>query len=46
MSDDGALFLIEEVVKEDSTPQFAKLIDIHMGLLLNGKERNAKEFGG
>jgi hypothetical protein len=38
------LLLVEGVIRDDSLPNFVKVLDIHMMTLLNGKQRTRQEF--
>src|ERR1700731_3542071 len=38
------LFLVEGVIRDDSQPNFVKVLDIHMMTLLIGKQRTRQEF--
>lgn len=44
MSADGVLLLLEQVVPDDGDPHPAKLLDLHMLVLLGGRERTADEW--
>lgn len=44
MAEGGKLILIEQIVPEDSSPSFAKFIDINMLVMTGGRERTEKEF--
>ncbi|MFB4313825.1 methyltransferase [Actinomadura sp. 21ATH] len=44
MPPDGALLLLEQVVPEDGEPHPAKLLDLHMLVLLGGRERTAAQW--
>jgi len=44
MADGGKLLVIEQIVPEDSSPSFAKFIDINMLVMTGGRERTKKEF--
>ncbi|MEU5881423.1 methyltransferase [Spirillospora sp. NPDC047279] len=44
MPGDGVLLLLEQVVPEDGGPHPAKLLDLHMLVLLGGRERTAGEW--
>ena len=37
------LLLIEAIVPDDSNPSFAKLVDVHMLVLLGGRQRTQRE---
>jgi hypothetical protein len=38
------LLLVEAVIREDSIPNFVKILDIHMMTLVTGRQRTRKEF--
>ena len=38
------LLLVEGVIRDDSQPNFVKVLDIHMMTLLTGKQRTRQEF--
>ena len=38
------LLLIEAVIRDDSIPNFVKILDIHMMTLVTGRQRTWKEF--
>jgi hypothetical protein len=38
--------IIEHVVPGPDTPHFAKLFDIHMLIMLTGRERTVEEYSG
>lgn len=42
----GKVLVIERVVPGPKTPHFSKLFDIHMLVLLNGRERTVEEYAG
>jgi hypothetical protein len=42
----GRVFVIEHVIPDPDIPHFAKLFDIHMLVVLTGRERTAAEYGG
>ena len=44
ISDDGRMLLVERVVPDGPEPSFSKLIDLHMLILVGGKERTAAEW--
>lgn len=43
---DGRVFIMESVVPGPDTPHFAKLFDIHMLVMLSGRERTEEEYAG
>jgi O-methyltransferase domain/Dimerisation domain len=45
MPDDGRLLLVEQVIQPANRPDSTKLADIHMLVLLGGRERTEQEFG-
>jgi hypothetical protein len=42
----GRVLIIEHVVPGSDTPHFAKLFDIHMLIMLTGRERTVEEYSG
>jgi hypothetical protein len=42
----GRVWIMEEVVPGPETPHFSKLFDIHMIIMLTGKERTLEEYAG
>jgi hypothetical protein len=44
ISSDGTLLLIERVLKQPNEPDFGKFLDLHMFVLLGGRERSEPEF--
>jgi hypothetical protein len=42
----GRVWIMEEVVPGPDTPHFSKLFDIHMIIMLTGKERTLEEYVG
>jgi len=40
----GRVFIIEQIVPGPDTPHFAKLFDLHMLILLTGRERTLEEY--
>ena len=40
----GRVFIIEQLVPGPDTPHFAKLFDLHMLILLTGRERTVEEY--
>jgi hypothetical protein len=42
----GRVWIMEEVVPGPDTPHFSKLFDIHMIIMLTGRERTLEEYGG
>jgi SAM-dependent methyltransferase len=46
LADGGRLLLVEGVVPDDTEPAWLKLFDLHMLVLLGGKERTAEEWRG
>jgi len=42
----GRVFIIEHVILDPDIPHFAKLFDIHMLVVLTGRERTAAEYAG
>ncbi len=44
LADNGRLLLVEQTVPEGPEPSFGKLFDLHMLVLLGGKERTATEW--
>ena len=42
----GRVFIIEQVVSGPDTPHFSKLFDIHMLIMLTGRERTLEEYAG
>lgn len=44
LPDDGRLLLVEQVVPTGPEPSFSKLFDLHMLVLLGGKERTEAEW--
>jgi SAM-dependent methyltransferase len=44
LADDGRLLLVEGIIPEGPEPDFGKLFDLHMLVLLGGKERTESEW--
>lgn len=44
MQDGGAVYVFEMIVPEEDGPDLSKMFDLHMGLILSGKERTVEEF--
>ncbi len=44
LPDDGRLLLVEQVITDGPESDFAKLFDLHMLVMLGGKERTEKEW--
>src|SRR5262245_22737392 len=44
MSPQGRVFIIEHIVPGPDTPHVAKLFDLHMLILLTGRERTLEEY--
>jgi len=42
----GRVFIIEHVIPDPETPHFSKLFDIHMLVMLTGRERTTAEYAG
>ena len=42
----GRVFVIEHVIPDPAIPHFAKLFDLHMLVMLTGRERTATEYAG
>ncbi len=42
----GRVFIMEAVVPSPDTPHFSKLFDIHMLVVLTGRERTTEEYAG
>jgi hypothetical protein len=42
----GRVFIIEQIVPGPDTPHFSKLFDIHMLIMLTGRERTLEEYAG
>ena len=42
----GRVLIMEEVVPGPETPHFSKLFDMHMLIMLTGKERTLEEYAG
>ena len=42
----GRVFIMEAVVPDPDTPHFSKLFDIHMLVVLTGRERTTEEYAG
>jgi len=42
----GRVWIIEQVVPGPDTPHVSKLFDIHMLIMLTGRERTLKEYAG
>ncbi len=42
----GRVWIIEHIVPGPNTPHFAKLFDIHMLIMLTGRERTVEEYSG
>ena len=42
----GKVLIIERIVPGPNTPHFSKLFDIHMLVLLSGRERTVEEYAG
>jgi hypothetical protein len=40
----GRVWIIEQVVPGPDTPHFSKLFDIHMLIMLTGRERTIEEY--
>jgi O-methyltransferase domain len=40
----GRVFVIEHVIPDPDIPHFAKLLDMHMLVMLTGRERTATEY--
>ncbi len=43
---DGRVFIVEAVVPGPDTPHFSKLFDIHMLVMVTGRERTTEEYAG
>lgn len=43
---DGRVFIMEAVVPDPDTPHFSKLFDIHMLVMVTGRERTTEEYTG
>ena len=41
---DSKLLLIEQIIADDSRPDWSKMLDIHMLALLGGKQRTSQEY--
>jgi hypothetical protein len=41
---DARLFIVESVMPEDGQPSTVPLLDVNMLVLMNGRERTAREF--
>jgi hypothetical protein len=42
--ENGRVLIIEQVVPGPDTPHFSKLFDIHMLIMLTGRERTLEEY--